>query len=178
MNDLISRQVAIDAINGDIEFLNGILSNDDVVGSIRKEFEFGIEVLQSVVKTMIELPSDQPDHGWNEIMVICDNCGHAINVRRENCKVSAQPEPSDDFARGYNYAKREIALSGEYERAYERGKTDARKKGTWILLNSGWGKCSECGFSFWNVCDDDSWDRYCRKCGVRMVGVKNGQTDL
>ena len=39
-----------------------------------------------------EVPSAQPEHDWNEIMVICDNCGHAINVKRENCKVSAQPE--------------------------------------------------------------------------------------
>ena len=29
---------------------------------------------------------------------------------------------------GYNDAKREIALSGEYERAYERGKADAQKE--------------------------------------------------
>lgn len=39
---------------------------------------------------------------------------------------SAQP---DNYAKGYNDAKREIALSGEYERAYQRGKEDAQK---WI----------------------------------------------
>ena len=39
---------------------------------------------------------------------------------------SVQP---DDYARGYNDAKREIALSGEYERAYQRGKEDAQQ---WI----------------------------------------------
>lgn len=33
------------------------------------------------------------------------------------------------YARGYNTAKAEIALSGEYERAYQRGKTDAQR---WI----------------------------------------------
>ena len=45
---------------------------------------------------------------------------------------SAQPE-SDEYARGYNDAKREIALSGEYERAYQRGKEDAQR----------WTPCSE-----------------------------------
>lgn len=39
---------------------------------------------------------------------------------------SAQPEQRDDYARGYNDAKREIALSGEYERAYQRGKASAQ----------------------------------------------------
>ncbi len=29
------------------------------------------------------------------------------------------------YAKGYNNAKREIALSGEYERVYQRGKSDA-----------------------------------------------------
>ena len=32
---------------------------------------------------------------------------------------------TDRYNAGYNAAKREIALSGEYERAYERGKADA-----------------------------------------------------
>ena len=32
------------------------------------------------------------------------------------------------YEQGYNDAKREIALSGEYERCYERGKADAEKK--------------------------------------------------
>lgn len=32
---------------------------------------------------------------------------------------------TDQYNAGYNAAKREIALSGEYERAYERGKADA-----------------------------------------------------
>lgn len=36
---------------------------------------------------------------------------------------------NDAYAAGYSAAKREIALSGEYERAYQRGKADATK---WI----------------------------------------------
>lgn len=60
----------------------------------------------------------------------------------------SKPEQSIDYVRGYNDAKREIALSGEYERAYQRGKDDAlseRKTGKWIPISkatnpkkSGW----------------------------------------
>lgn len=39
---------------------------------------------------------------------------------------------NDAYANGYNAAKREIALSGEYERAYQRGKADATK---WIPVS-------------------------------------------
>jgi len=40
------------------------------------------------------------------------------------------------YARGYNDAKREIASSGEYERAYERGKADAQTE-RWIPVSEG-----------------------------------------
>lgn len=38
------------------------------------------------------LPSAQSEPDWNEIIVICDNCGHTVHAKRENCKVSTQPE--------------------------------------------------------------------------------------
>lgn len=38
------------------------------------------------------------------------------------------------YEAGYNDAKREIALSGEYERVYERGKQDAEQT-RWILVS-------------------------------------------
>ena len=53
MSDLISRQAAIDAL----DCING-----------------AEEVLRS-------LPSVQPD--WDEMVVICDCCGHAIKVERK-----------------------------------------------------------------------------------------------
>lgn len=37
-------------------------------------------------------------------------------------------DEQNGFAKGYNEAKREIALSGEYERAYQRGYEDGRKE--------------------------------------------------
>lgn len=32
-------------------------------------------------RTLIQLPSAQPD--WNEMIVICDCCGHTIHVKRQ-----------------------------------------------------------------------------------------------
>lgn len=60
MDDLISREQAIKeayhiCIDGDV-----------------------FEVVQ--VETLMGLPSVQPD--WNEMIVICDCCGHAIHVKR------------------------------------------------------------------------------------------------
>ena len=43
------------------------------------------------------------------------------------------------YAKGYNDAKRDIALSGEYERAYQRGYEDGRKS-EWTAVAESEGK--------------------------------------
>ena len=62
MSDLISRQAAIDAF-----------------------WELDIELRPSAIDAITgmlqELPSAQPE--WEELLVICDNCGHAIRVKRQ-----------------------------------------------------------------------------------------------
>ena len=59
-DDTISRQAAID------EAYEIIIDGQK------------FEVVQ--VETLMGLPSVQPD--WNEMIVICDCCGHAIHVKR------------------------------------------------------------------------------------------------
>ena len=107
---------------------------------------------------------------------------------------SAQPEPSGEYARGYNDAKREIALSGEYERAYQRGKADAQpepKRGRWIedaeayykeVNEKGGGvnrdtpfftddiACSECLALFSVIDNEVERFGYCPSCGADMRG--------
>lgn len=107
MDDLISRQEALDAIG---------IKSDEIYATKQKgatypddDFFQGMAYAGDIIKN---LPSAQPEPDWNEIMVICDNCGHAINVKRENCKVSAQPEDIDLSS----YSDK------LWERAYESGK--------------------------------------------------------
>lgn len=65
MDDLISRQAAIaHAISGLTRELDG---------------EKWIRVSE-VRESLQAMPSAQPD--WNEMIVICDCCGHAIHVKR------------------------------------------------------------------------------------------------
>lgn len=62
----------------------------------------------------------------------CDECGEEHRQLAEwlsELKVYKERIPS--YEAGYNDAKREIALSGEYERCYERGKADAQTE-RWI----------------------------------------------
>ena len=63
MKDTIYRQDAIDT------FLT--------TGSF---FVYGENVCKAVASRLKELPSVEPN--WNEMLVICDNCGHAIHVKR------------------------------------------------------------------------------------------------
>lgn len=53
----------------------------------------------------------------------CSNCKIKKDIHDAFVK-AAQLESSDEYARGYNDAKREIVLSHEYERAYQKGRTD------------------------------------------------------
>lgn len=85
------------------------------------------------------------------------------------------------YAKGYNSAKTEIALSGEYERAYKRGKEDAeRKKGEWVkrykeldLCTAWWYECSECGYKPVN----SMLTAFCPNCGAEMKGAENVEND-
>lgn len=62
------------------------------------------------------------------------------------------------YEAGYNDAKREIALSGEYERAYERGKQDAEQT-RWIPVSE---KLPEEEKRLYWVCTDTGYQCQCR----------------
>ena len=88
MADLISRQAAIDAILA-------VTGNSSVRELYEHVQEHGLSDMWSggvsaAIDIIIAVPSAQPD--WTEIMIQCDNCGHMIHAKREDCKVSAQPE--------------------------------------------------------------------------------------
>lgn len=79
MSDLISRKAAIDVLSVEKEILSRVLDDMDVVGAEREKYSWGLELIESYINDIEELP---PEPDWEEMLVICDNCGHAIRVKR------------------------------------------------------------------------------------------------
>ena len=74
MSDLINRQAVID-------HLRAIINATDDISGYNVGFIDGLEFCIDHLSTM---PSALPD--WNEMLVLCDNCGHAIHVKRTDVK--------------------------------------------------------------------------------------------
>lgn len=87
-------------------------------------------------------------------------------------KVYRERIPS--YETGYNDAKREIALSGEYEKAYERGKADAQPK--WIPVSERLPENIKPVIVTWKNTDPESYYQYI--VGKHFIGTahyKNGK---
>ena len=72
MNDLISRQAAIDALDVGAEVLRRVLDEADVVGAERAKYEWGLGLIESYIADVNDLPSAQPER-------TCVNCGRTAN---------------------------------------------------------------------------------------------------
>lgn len=66
---------------------------------------------------------------WYEVNKSIDAAIEALKAQEDIQELA--DSINDAYAKGYNAAKREIALSGEYERAYQRGKADAQE---WVPI--------------------------------------------
>lgn len=74
--DLIDRQAAIDAIGA---LSDAMFKNIEKGATYPKRQWFdGMANAESIIE---DLPSAQAE--WNEMIVICDCCGHAIHVKRQ-----------------------------------------------------------------------------------------------
>ena len=85
--------------------------------------------LRMLRKDLRKLPSVtsrslNPEADREESKAYCAECDH-IEMCSWYPHDGCEWLKTDRYNAGYNAAKREIALSGEYERAYERGKADA-----------------------------------------------------
>ena len=74
-----------------------------------------------------------PETDREESKAYCAECDH-IEMCSWYPHDGCEWLKTDRYNAGYNAAKREIALSGEYERAYERGKQDAEQT-RWIPVS-------------------------------------------
>lgn len=70
MDDVISRQAAIDVLSLGKELLNRVLDDIDVVGTVREKYSWGLELIESYIKDIEELPPAQPE------IIHCRDCRH------------------------------------------------------------------------------------------------------
>ena len=61
MDDLISRQAAIDVLSLGKEILSRVLDDMDVVGTEREKYSWGLKLIESNIEDMKELPPAQPE---------------------------------------------------------------------------------------------------------------------
>ena len=127
VGDLISRQAAIDALAKFVPYA--------ICDELTESYTNG---LMDAYNLVCQLPSVTPERSKNpernrpESIKYCENCDHV-----EMC--SWYPTDgcvwlkTDRYNAGYNAAKREIALSGEYERIYQRG-FEAGRKSEWTAV--------------------------------------------
>ena len=138
--DAISREYLVEHIkacwtNGRPMYspdLSELLSWIDDVPSIQPKYN-AMEAIRMALrmlrKDLRKLPpvtsrSLNPEADREESKAYCAECDH-IEMCSWYPHDGCEWLKTDRYNAGYNAAKREIALSGEYERAYERGKADA-----------------------------------------------------
>lgn len=71
MSDLISRAEAVDALSLGKEILSRALDDIDVVSTDREKYSWGLELIESIIKDIEDLPSTQPEPHYDEW---CDDC--------------------------------------------------------------------------------------------------------
>jgi hypothetical protein len=79
MSDLISRQDAIDELRIEEELLKRVLDDMDVVRQDREKYSWGLELINSCISDIEELPSAEPVKHWkwirDEFGSKCGHCG-------------------------------------------------------------------------------------------------------
>ena len=60
MDDLISRQDAIDVLRFEEELLKRVLDDMDVVGQDREKYSWGLGLIEAYISDIEELPSAEP----------------------------------------------------------------------------------------------------------------------
>lgn len=67
-----------------------MIDADALIEKLDAEPEGGYYSPHDVISLMMTQPTIELD--WTELMVICDNCGHAIHVKRTDAKPIIEPE--------------------------------------------------------------------------------------
>ena len=103
MKDLISRQAAIDVLDGGAELLKRVLDDTDIVGREREKFAWGLGLLESFIEDMKELPSAQPERKTGEWTFLetngfkCSECKRYLNIACGDVKMNFCPNCGADM---------------------------------------------------------------------------------
>ena len=124
-NDLISRRKAIEALDVGAELLRRVLDDADVVGTDREKYKWGLEIIESSISDMKELPSEHP-----ELDEWCDDCKEYDQERhccpRFSRVIKAALEESERIQKVINVTLDEEKVARVVE---HRKKMQERKKG-------------------------------------------------
>ena len=181
MDDLISRQAAIDVLNVGAELLKRVLDDADVVGAEREKYEWGLGLIESYISDMRELPSAQPERLTDDDF---ETIRIHLNAFKESLCNQGRWEEARDYERlidrfmSFASAQLEVkciakvTLTDEQvKEAFEKAK-DAiltaqpeRKKGKWIRKHNIYGVvyCSECDYEL-----HTNNTNFCPNCGAKM----------
>lgn len=88
MSDCISRQATIDVLDGGAELLRRVLDDADIVGVERAKYEWGLDLIESYISDVKELPPAQPE------IIHCGECELKIECCRN---IRSGGRKDDDF---------------------------------------------------------------------------------
>ncbi len=103
INDCISRQAVIDSFEAYAEMLRIVLDNTDIVGNEREKFAWGLELIESFISNIKELPSAQPERKrgkWidnRDVSWMCSECGKWLDVLQGDVKMNFCPNCGADM---------------------------------------------------------------------------------
>ena len=67
-----------------------LIDADALITWFEEHFDDEYVTVGFVTGLIKDEPTIEPD--WAELMVICDNCGHAIHIKRADAKPTIEPE--------------------------------------------------------------------------------------
>jgi hypothetical protein len=98
MDDLISRQNAIDVLRIEEELLRRVLDDMDVVGQDREKYSWGLGLIESYISDIEELPSAEPvRHGKWEPCCEWHGTNGEVETRAYACSECAVIIPTDSY---------------------------------------------------------------------------------
>lgn len=189
MDELIYRQAAIDTLDVGAELLRRVLDDTDIVGIEREKYEWGLDLIESYISDMKELPPAQTEQRWIPVSERFpeDWVPVLVTLKRPERLPSWIKATPENY---YHIVDADVCENGKWsvngknvlawmplpEPYREKGEQDALNKsekarqetqGVWLKISpAGIYECSECHQHV--MTNDITSYRFCHGCGLRM----------